>query len=319
MKKKSNAKDDDVQEIQIEINSPDYEEGMVEFIPKPTEQNSEFNDVSQKLNSILENADLALVENATNEIIKVSTESLSGENAIVSSNIFGESGPSKPIFHPSRDGEALMNRSEFNQLKISLIENGQIDDVEILNGKIVHGRNVALACFELGMTYRTIEYQGSEEDIPDYIKMKNLDRQQFSQIDKACFAAKKVDGVKADTKEILRNKISEIRNGKKPSLASPVHTYKFLSDWYGTGITAIKQVYRLLKKRPDLFAKVQAHSLSLPEAMIEVWPKTSKPQMSSLKISETTASIIIELAKTENMSEDELLRKLIDFYLNKKR
>ncbi|TAL67468.1 MAG: CopG family transcriptional regulator [Bacteroidetes bacterium] len=315
MKNKSNTKANDIQEIPENTNILDDEEGMEVFVPEQSESNNELIVVNQKIDTIIENVESTSVEKTTNEITNPPTYSLGDENTSESSNISYVYSSEEPKFHPIRNGEPLMKKRSMNGFKLSLLEFDQKENVTILDGFVLHGRNIANACFELGKPYRCVYYTGTVEDIPEFLRIKNLNRYHHTKSDLACIGAEMVDGVKLDSKEKLRKKISEIRSGKTPSLAEPVHTYKYIADLVGDiGTTSIKDYYELLKEHPDLYAKVKDHTLTFSEAKKQVLPKVSKPKITRLQVDENTYALINKLAEIEGISPSELIKKAIENY-----
>jgi hypothetical protein len=317
MKNKSNVKANDIQEIPENTIILEDEEGMEEFVPEHTESNNELIVVNQKLDTIIENVESTSVEATADEIANLSTNLLSNENTIESPNISYVVFSEQPKFHPKRKGEPLMNKRALNGQKLSLLEFGQKEDGTTFEGSILHGRNNAQACYELGIPFRAVPYMGTVEDIPEFLRIKNLHRYHPIKSDLACIGAEMVDEVKADSKAKLRKKISEIRTGKTPSLAEPVHTYKYIADLVGDiGTTSIKGYYELLKNHPDVYAKVKDHTLTFSEAQKQVLTKVSKPKITRLQVDENTYALINKLAELENISLSELIKKAVENYNN---
>jgi hypothetical protein len=275
--------------------------------------NSEMNEFKTTQESVA-------VENIMTEIDMIETElnkldSVIEDNYIVNDTYL--SFTDQPKFHPCRDGEPLMDKKSLNALKLSILEHGQEEDVEIYEGLIFHGRNRAQSCFELGIPCRVTPYKGKCEDISNYLSIKNQHRNHLTKSDLACIGAEMVDSVKEDSKAKLRQKISEIRTGKLPTLTESIHTYKYVADLVGNiGTTTLKGYYELLKKNPELFAQVKAHTLTFADAQREVLPKVSKPKKERFEFDDETHHLILNISEDEGITPSQLIKKLIEKYYN---
>lgn len=80
-----------------------------------------------------------------------------------------------------------MQELEYQALKESIKENGQLKEIEIYEGKIADGRHRYRACIELGITPKTKPYEG-EMSIDEYIIASNQ-RRNITLCQKACVSS----------------------------------------------------------------------------------------------------------------------------------
>jgi DNA modification methylase len=65
--------------------------------------------------------------------------------------------------HPFAQALPLMNDAEFAAFKANIAKHGQIDDVELFEGRILDGRHRDRACRELGIAPRYVTFRGTRE------------------------------------------------------------------------------------------------------------------------------------------------------------
>jgi|TARA_Y100000310_G_scaffold54029_1_gene49561 hypothetical protein len=91
--------------------------------------------------------------------------------------------------HKYADLFPMMSEEEFNRLKADIKENGLLEPIEIIDGKILDGRNRFKACSELGIKPNYIT-KDNETNLLQYVISKNLHRRHLTASQKATIALK---------------------------------------------------------------------------------------------------------------------------------
>jgi hypothetical protein len=92
-------------------------------------------------------------------------------------------------FHPISEIFPLMGDKEFAELRDDIHVNGQRDPVTLLKGQILDGRNRYLACKDLGIDARIVEWDGVGSPLA-FVISHNLRRRHLSESQRAMVASK---------------------------------------------------------------------------------------------------------------------------------
>jgi len=79
-------------------------------------------------------------------------------------------------FHPLADMFPLMQGHEFDELVSDIERRGLLFAITVFDGQIVDGRNRALACQKAGVEPTYTPFQGTAEDLPQFIVSVNIHR-----------------------------------------------------------------------------------------------------------------------------------------------
>lgn len=96
--------------------------------------------------------------------------------------------------HPYADLFPMMEPAEFKEHADDVEANGLYDDIWLLDGKVLDGRNRQKACFERGAEPRYKEYKG--RDPLGFVISKNLRRRHLNESQRALVAARMADAKK---------------------------------------------------------------------------------------------------------------------------
>jgi hypothetical protein len=94
-------------------------------------------------------------------------------------------------FHPATLNFPLMNVAELTALAEDLKAHGQNEDIELLDGMVLDGRNRVLACEIAGIEPRTRALSDNTNPL-DHLISKNLMRRHQTKLERALFAARLV-------------------------------------------------------------------------------------------------------------------------------
>lgn len=92
--------------------------------------------------------------------------------------------------HPLANLIPEMNEEDYLRLREDINQNKLHDPVCLFNGQIVDGRHRAKACMELGVDIPTREFEGTEEEILDFVISMNLARRHLRESQRAMVAAR---------------------------------------------------------------------------------------------------------------------------------
>jgi ParB-like chromosome segregation protein Spo0J len=106
--------------------------------------------------------------------------------AALSTNVATVQGDYEP--HPAASIFPVIGEEDYNALKEDIRAHGQIEDIVLLGGKVLDGRNRLRACRELGLEPRWCELTECDDPIA-YVLSKNLRRRHLMQSQRAACAA----------------------------------------------------------------------------------------------------------------------------------
>jgi ParB-like chromosome segregation protein Spo0J len=191
--------------------------------------------------------------------------------------------------HPIAELIPSMTAEEFDQLVDSVKADGLLHDIILSkDGTIIlDGRHRYLACIEAGVepTFRTLDHDLSEAEIPRFVVVENVHRRNLTVGQKAMIAAEIEAYHAQEAKAHQRG-----AGGGKGRAGGDVRTVGTNSSQpinrsaaraaadFGVGVTAVKQAKKLKQEAPDLAREVERGKLSLNEATKQHW---AKPQVQS--------------------------------------
>ena len=160
-------------------------------------------------------------------------------------------------FHPLANLFPLMNSKELEELGKDLLENGQQDDIVLLDGMILDGRNTYLACRMFNIEPRFRKYDKKIHPLK-YVKSKNYYRRHLNSAQKGEIALEflKLEREKAKKRKSTTQFNGRDKNNKpklKPSVSDPgLPTEKNCKKGRAIDITA-----KELEMSPKTIAKIE--------------------------------------------------------------
>jgi acetyl esterase/lipase len=100
----------------------------------------------------------------------------------------GTRGAEMIAFHPLADLLPLLQGAEFDRFVADIAEQGLLNPITTYQGKILEGRNRALACRAAGIEPRYVEYEG--KDPAAFVLSQNLARRHLGPSERAMVAAR---------------------------------------------------------------------------------------------------------------------------------
>ena len=167
-------------------------------------------------------------------------------------------------FHEIAKPIPMMNPEELGRLKDDIKANGLLEPIVLYEGKILDGRNRYLACIEVGIEPRYIQYEG---DAPVQYAISKINRRNLNAGQLAFIALK--------YKPLLEEEAKK-RSGMRTDLCEPVHTGSMgrASDKAGEllGVTGryVSYAEEVKEKAPELVPQVLSGEMPLTKAIQEV-------------------------------------------------
>ncbi len=170
-------------------------------------------------------------------------------------------------FHEAATIFPLLEGEELQSLAKDIKDNGLQRPVELLDGKIIDGRNRKIACSMVGVELRTIDVETSEPIA--YVVSANLHRRQLTLAQRAMVAARARELYAKQAKD--RQRLSEGRGVKKGPVNLPDLNQGDARDKAGkaTGVSGrtVDYATRVLKKgTPELVKAVDDGRMAISTA-----------------------------------------------------
>lgn len=161
--------------------------------------------------------------------------------------------------HAYADMFPLMEGEPFDDLCKSLEENGQVNDIVLLDGKILDGRNRYNGCLKVGLTPVTRDYEGS--DPLSYVWAQNGQRRHLT--------ASQLGTIGAEIALMLRKEAEKT--------GEPVgDTAAVAAEQVGASPRQVERALKLKKSSPKKFEQVKAGQTTLSAVETTVKQKLEK-------------------------------------------
>lgn len=108
--------------------------------------------------------------------------------------------------HPAADIFPSMSGDEFDRLVEDIKQHGQINDIELYDGKILDGKHRYRACMKLGIEPKTIGVDFAIKDPIAHVVSLNVHRRHLNESQRAMVAAKLAEIFAADAKDRKKRK-----------------------------------------------------------------------------------------------------------------
>jgi len=187
-------------------------------------------------------------------------------------------------YHPIANLFPLLQGEEFEQLKASILENGLLEPIVLLeDGAILDGRNRHRACIETDTRPTFEQYQGAMDtaSLWAYVKAKNWDRRHLESGQRAAIAVE-ADELVTRLEEEARQRQEATRlkgrtsdneplfGGGIIATTEPSKTRDTLADMFDTNARYIQDASKLRRDAPDLLSQVKQGDLTIPQAKREL-------------------------------------------------
>ena len=173
----------------------------------------------------------------------------------------------------------LMGTDEFEALKADIAAHGLKEPLWTHKGKLIDGRNRCRACQELGVTPQTREWDG-KGSLVAFVVSVNLHRRHLSAGQRAAVAADMEPMLAKEAKERQRaaggDRKSRTAKEKavsvKEKVPEPIRVQARdqAAKLAGTSGRYVQQAKAVKEKAPELYEKVKAGQMTLPQASREV-------------------------------------------------
>lgn len=180
-------------------------------------------------------------------------------------------------WHPAACIFPMMAESELNELADDIQRNGQREDIIMLDGKILDGRNRWIACKLRGITPKTVNAGDEVNDPVAYVLSLNLHRRHLTPSQSAMCAARARD---------IYDKQAKERQIRKPSDSVPENLPEQKNDArdaagkaFGVSGKSVDLATRVIKRGiPDLAKAVDAGRIAVSSAAIVANDPTEEQQ-----------------------------------------
>lgn len=180
--------------------------------------------------------------------------------------------------HPVSELFPRMSAEEFAALKTDIAENGLRESIWLYEGKIIDGRNRDQACDELGITPATRTWDG-KGSLVAFVVSLNLHRRHLTASQKNALGAE-IEPMLAKEAKVRQRRSGENAglsplklDGKKVVANVPqqkARARQQAAAIVGGSARGVQDAKAVKKSDPDLFAKVKAGDVPLPQAKREI-------------------------------------------------
>jgi hypothetical protein len=161
----------------------------------------------------------------------------------------------------------LLPQEELNELAEDIKANGLLNPIVLLDGKILDGRNRAIACKTAGVTPTSIDWRGSCSPV-SWVIAQNLYRRHLTASQKAVIALEAEPLFTAEAKE--RQRLSEGPGTKGKSKLTDLNSKGQARDHaaksVGVSSGYVAAAKKIAAKAPELIAQIKSGEVSIPEA-----------------------------------------------------
>lgn len=171
--------------------------------------------------------------------------------------------------HPAAHLLPMQTKEDYERMREDIRHIGQTDPVELLNGKILDGRNRSKACQELGIPVKVVDVEIPEEKINAYIYSRNLHRRHLNKGQIAVMALEFLPELKREARGRQIKNLRAAIVGLKSSPTGDGRVAEILGRKVGVGKEYIKYAIFIQKKKPELLEKVLSGEMEISKAYSE--------------------------------------------------
>jgi hypothetical protein len=184
--------------------------------------------------------------------------------------------------HPLADWFPLLDGAEYEALREDIRIHGLREPILVYEGKALDGRNRLRACKELGIEPRTRTWDGKGSAVALVVSM-NLHRRHLSASQLAACAVEAKHHLEKEAKQRQRGH-SKTAPGRHKNTSTNLAEVKSrhqgeaapsAAQLFGTNRQYVADAEKVRKASPDLFAKVKAGEVTVPDAALAStgkWP-----------------------------------------------
>ncbi len=192
----------------------------------------------------------------------------------------------------------MLPPNEFQKLKESIQQIGQLEPITLLDGKILDGRNRYEACKELGIEPDTREFGNTVEPL-EFVFVANMRRRHLTEAQKA--------QIIIDIRGLPEPMTKAEAGAQKASAAAPAFTRNSLAEEAGVSKRTISRVAEV-QDRPKIQERLRAGEVTATEAVRE----RMKEVADKAKITPTLAGMYARSPDTKQIMEQ--LSRVIGYF-----
>lgn len=227
----------------------------------------------------------------------------------------------KPLLpHPLSNLLPMMSDRESMLLRADIFKNGQQEDIILLDGMILDGRNRYKACIDLGITPKTKTFEGDKAAALEFVIARNVHRRQLSASQKSIVALNCLPHIKD---EVAKARIAKIRAARKEIQAILPGTTRKTADHLqsrdiagllvGVSGRSVQYAEELSAKAPEMVEKVMKGEMALSKALREAKLKAKKGRPTDpIRRTLTRLLHLVEEKSKAEPAMAEVLRALAD-------
>ncbi len=159
-----------------------------------------------------------------------------------------------------------MSKEEFISLKQSIKEKGQQDPIVLWKNQIVDGKHRYLACKELSIQIKCLEYEGEEKDLLDYVIAKNLERRHLTASQKATLG----EDLKPFYSELAEKRMLSGKKLDPTAIMREGTASEHAAKVVGVSPRYIDYAEEIKRISPKNYEKVREGKLTIPQAKREI-------------------------------------------------
>ena len=181
----------------------------------------------------------------------------------------------------------LLPEEELNELAEDIKANGLLNPIVLFEGKVLDGRNRALACKKAGTAFSTNEWKSTAISPAAWVISQNLHRRHLTASQKAVVAYEVEPLFAEEAKE--RQRLSEGPGTKGRSRLTDLKKGKAVdhaAKSVGVSSGYVAELKKIIAKAPSLLAEIKAGKLTIPEAQKQLGFKQSTAAMVSAESNE---------------------------------
>lgn len=186
-------------------------------------------------------------------------------------------------FHPYADILPMLGATELNELAADIQANGLREDIVLLDGKILDGRNRYKGCQLAGVTPTFRDFNGEGDPI-DFIVSKNIKRRHLTASQRALMVAKYAQLPRGDASRFKKNaktptNSQTVQSTDRKTVQSERKSAATIANDVGVSQSTVEQAKRVLRDAPkETVEKVERGEKSVATAVKEIKEEKAKAQ-----------------------------------------
>lgn len=178
--------------------------------------------------------------------------------------------------HPIAEVFDLATQAEIVGLAQDIADHGQIETIDLYEGKILDGRNRYRACLSVGVEPRCNEWNANGVSAMDYVLAKNLHRRHLTIAQRAAVGVRLLDYEREEAHERMAEGGRSAAPGRPSTKGSPNtdtlskgRAAERAATKVGVGRTSILAAELIAKESPKTFEKMKRGQISVTAAATE--------------------------------------------------